>query len=106
MGQRYTKAECDILFQIDWAKHEAGAMRCTKVLLTPGQRWAITDFAFNVGVRRYCTSTLNKKLNRGDYAGAAAEFPKWKYGNVGGKATVLPGLVRRRADERRAFLTP
>lgn len=105
MGQTYTKAQCDMLFQIDWAKHDAGAMRCTKVPLTPGQRWAVVDFAFNVGVGNYCRSTLNKKLNAGDYAGAAAEFPKWKYGKVRGKAVVLPGLVRRRADEQRVFLT-
>ncbi len=45
-------------------------------------------------------STLLRKLNAGDHAGAADEFPKWNRG--GGK--VLRGLVRRRAAERKLFL--
>ncbi len=47
-------------------------------------------------------SGLLKKTNKGDFAGAAAEFHKWTKG--GGK--VLPGLVRRRAQEAELFLTP
>ncbi|MDP2640772.1 MAG: glycoside hydrolase family protein, partial [Betaproteobacteria bacterium] len=44
-------------------------------------------------------STLLKKLNAGDYSGAAAEFPKWN--KAGGK--VLKGLVARRAAEAELF---
>lgn len=105
-GMTLTKDQCDALFQLDWAKHEAGVLKCTKVPLTANQQWAVTDFAYNLGVSRYCNSTLTKKLNRGDYQGAADEFPRWVYGNVRGKATVLPGLVKRRAFERKVFLTP
>jgi GH24 family phage-related lysozyme (muramidase) len=39
------------------------------------------------------------KLNRGDYYGASAEFPKWR--KAGGK--ILKGLVRRRTMERELF---
>jgi len=44
---------------------------------------------------------LLKKLNAGDYPGAAAEFGKWVYG--GGKR--LDGLVKRRAAEKTLLLT-
>ncbi|EPF81527.1 lysozyme, partial [Acinetobacter gyllenbergii] len=45
-------------------------------------------------------STLLKKLNAGDFMGAADQFPQWNKG--GGK--VMKGLVRRRAAERELFL--
>ena len=47
------------------------------------------------------SSTLLRKLNAGDYAGAAEEFPKWCHGAGG---TLLTGLVTRRARERALFL--
>jgi GH24 family phage-related lysozyme (muramidase) len=43
---------------------------------------------------------LLKKLNAGDYAGAAAELLRWD--KVGGK--VLPGLAKRRKAEMEIFL--
>lgn len=56
---------------------------------------AIVDFAYNLGVAKYGGSTLRKRINTGDMAGARAELAKWVRG--GGK--VLPGLVARRAAE-------
>lgn len=69
------------------------------VKTTEKQQAALTDFAFNLGVRSLLASTLLRKLNRGDFGGASAEFPKWKF--AGGR--VLNGLVRRRAAERALF---
>ncbi|WP_335876684.1 lysozyme, partial [Acinetobacter baumannii] len=45
-------------------------------------------------------STLLKKLNKGDYQGAADQFLVWN--KAGGK--VMKGLVRRREAERALFL--
>ena len=61
---------------------------------------SLTSFAYNCGLGNLQKSTLLKKVNAGDFKGAADEFPKWNKG--GGK--VLPGLVRRRASERLLFL--
>jgi GH24 family phage-related lysozyme (muramidase) len=63
---------------------------------------AMVSFAFNVGLNAYRGSTLLRKHNAGDFAGAAAEFPRWVY--AGGE--VLPGLVRRREAERTLYLKP
>jgi lysozyme len=69
------------------------------VPLTQGQFDALVDFVFNLGAGALAGSTLRRKLNAGDYAGAAAEFPKWcRAGNQ-----VLPGLATRRARERALF---
>lgn len=71
-----------------------------KVPLTQNQYDALADFIYNVGATNFAKSTLLRKLNAKDYAGAAAEFPKWNKG--GGK--VLPGLERRRKKEQDLFL--
>ncbi len=62
---------------------------------------AIVDFTFNLGAGRLQTSTLRRRLNQRDWAGAVMELRRWVYG--GGK--VLPGLVTRR-DAEAAWLTP
>jgi lysozyme len=56
---------------------------------------AIADFAYNLVVTRLVASTLRRKLNANDIAGAKRELAKWVYG--GGK--MLPGLVKRRQAE-------
>jgi lysozyme len=56
---------------------------------------AILDFAFNCGTGALQNSTLRRRINADDDAGARTELMKWVRG--GGK--VLPGLVRRRAAE-------
>lgn len=96
MSLRYTDAQCAAILQKDIATHRAGLAKCITRRLNENQWAALTSFAFNVGVSKACGSTLVRKANMGDFAGASAEFPKWK--NAGGR--VLPGLVRRRAAER------
>jgi lysozyme len=46
-------------------------------------------------------STLRQKHNRGDYAGAAEEL--LKFTKAAGR--VLPGLVKRRNDEKALYLS-
>jgi lysozyme len=50
-------------------------------------------------------STLLKKLNAGDFDGAANEFLKWTKARKNGVPVVLPGLVRRRIAEQTLFLS-
>ena len=61
------------------------------------------SFIFNIGQGNYAGSTLRKKLDAGDYAGAAAEMDKWVYDTVNGKKQKVNGLIKRRADERALF---
>jgi GH24 family phage-related lysozyme (muramidase) len=71
----------------------------TTVPLTQNQFDALVSFTFNVGAGAFGGSTLLKRLNAGDYAGAAGEFAKWT--KSGGK--VFAGLVRRRTEEAALF---
>ncbi len=80
---------------------QAGIRELVKVPLTDGQLWALTSFVFNLGAGALRKSTLLKRLNAGDYAGAAGQFGFWV--NAAGKP--MPGLVRRRAEEKAMFLS-
>ena len=71
------------------------------VPINDNQLNALVDFAYNLGFNALKTSTLIRKLNAGDYNGAADQFDRWVY--AGGK--ILPGLVRRREAEKQLFVS-
>jgi lysozyme len=75
------------------------------VPLSANQRGALASFVFNLGPNALRGSTLRRKLNAGDYAGAAAEFKKWVKATVDGRVVTLDGLVTRRAAEAALFLS-
>ena len=97
---------CDRLQADYWLRHqdvpvaEQAVSRYVKVPLKQNQFDALVSFVFNLGVRDLKSSTLLKKLNARDYAGAAKEFERWIYANH----KILPGLVRRRKKEADVFL--
>lgn len=88
------------LEDIAWAEDAVNSK--VKVGLTQNQFDALVSFVFNVGATNFSKSTLLRKLNAGDYEGAADEFHRWKHQ----KGKVLRGLVRRRAEESEYFLSP
>ncbi len=55
----------------------------------------VLSFTYNVGAGALQASTLRRRINAGDWAGAQVEMRKWN--KAGGK--ILPGLVTRRAIE-------
>lgn len=94
-----TKEQALELLKKDIYDAEKSVNLSVKVPLTQNQFDALVSFTFNVGSGNLRKSTLLKKLNEGDYRGAADQFLRW-IGNP-----PLPGLQRRRAEERKIFLT-
>ncbi len=80
----------------DAAAVERQLAACIRVPLYQHEWDAYVSWAYNVGTGAACGSTLVRKLNAGDYVGACNELPRWNM--AGGR--VLPGLVKRRAQER------
>lgn len=80
----------------DVTKFEGAIKRCVKVPLSQNEYDAYVSLAYNIGTTAFCNSTLVKKLNSGDYAGACAEISRWNKA----KGKVLKGLTKRRAYER------
>lgn len=106
LGQRATDAQCTALLHKDIDVHLYGVKRCLKVPLNQNRQDAVVSFAFNVGVTAFCNSTLARKINAGDFAGATSEFHKWNKTTVKGRKVVLAGLVTRRACEAQLFNQP
>lgn len=99
LGQVKTDAECAVLLQSDVKTSEAAVKRLVKIKLTQGQFDSLVSFVFNVGEPNFAKSTLLRKINEEDCLSAAAEFSRWT--KAGGRE--LPGLVIRRAAERKQF---
>lgn len=94
---------------------EDAVRKCVKVPLFTHEFDVYTSLAYNLGGKAFCGSTLVRKLNTGDYAGACEEIKRWTCGpdptgkyalmypghHCGHGKAPLPGLVNRRAEEYR-----
>lgn len=98
-GLVWNQAQADAALERDLQKALNDARKVIDVALTDKQMAAITSFVFNLGIGNFRSSTLLKKINSNDVAGALAEFRRWD--KAGGK--VLAGLTKRRAAEAMLF---
>ncbi|MBS1794367.1 MAG: glycoside hydrolase family protein [Acidobacteria bacterium] len=73
------------------------------IALTQNQFDALVSLCYNIGVGGFLTSTVLRKLKEGDFKAAAAGFDLWNKGTVGGVKMPLPGLIKRRKEERDLF---
>ncbi len=101
LGDKITKAQALEYKQHDLKEFESTVNTGVKVPLTQNQYDALVSLSYNIGSGAFKGSTLLKKLNSGDYKGAADAFLSWV--NAGGKK--VQGLVNRRQKERELFLT-
>jgi len=99
-NRTFSMGEVDGILSADLIRFEAGIAKLFPVVLAQGQFDALVSFAFNLGLGGVQRSTLRQKVLRGEPE-AADEFLKFTRG--GGK--ILPGLVKRRQDERALFLS-
>jgi len=100
-GMKITRAQSDEILSRDLKDVEKTINRLVKVDLTQNEFDALVSLVFNIGGGAFGKSTLLKKLNAGDHKGAADAFLSWD--KAGGKT--LPGLTKRRKQERTQFLT-
>ncbi|AVF43592.1 lysozyme [Acinetobacter nosocomialis] len=99
-GDSCTSQQAEYYLLNDLTSFENAVNRLVKAKLTQNQFDALVSFTYNLGEANLGKSTLLKKLNAGDYQGAADQFLVWN--KAGGK--VMKGLVRRREAERALFL--
>lgn len=100
-GQRVDQAQVMAWLQEDVKDAEDAVNALVKVELTQDQFDALVSFVFNIGEGQFADSTLLRKLNAGDYEGAAKQFPRWNKDN--GKT--ISGLTKRRLLEQAVFNT-
>ena len=106
MGMEITEAQADARLVQDLATAENAIEKNVKVPLSQNQFDALVSFVFNVGAKNFQGSTLLKQLNRGQYEAAAAQFERWCHARdpKGGGMVRLPGLLKRRLEEKEVFL--
>lgn len=100
--QYVTPDQAESLLQQHVYKNTKEMLRLLSVPVSRNQFDALQSFIYNVGLGNFTKSTLLKKLNAGDYNGAAQEFMRWIYSGQ----TMLRALIQRRAAERDLFTTP
>ena len=96
MGDKITVERGLIRLKNDASEAEKAIDKCANVPMFQHEFDAWTSFVFNVGGTNFCKSTAARLLNEGKYAEACAQMSRWVY--QGDK--VLPGLVKRREEER------
>ena len=109
LGDTITPPQALARALVDVQQFEGAIKTCVTVPLTQNEYDAYVSFAYNVGSRAFCQSTLVKKLNLGDFKGACDELLRWRF--FQGKDCALPenrrlcgGLVKRRDAEYRQCL--
>lgn len=102
-GMVITKDQAVSMLQSRYNIVQNSVLNLVKVPLTQNQLGALVSFTYNVGVGNLASSTLLRLLNSKQAPQVVAQqFARWNL--AGGK--VLPGLVTRRANEAKLFLTP
>jgi lysozyme len=97
----WTRATGIKVFAKDILRYQEAVDRYVTVPLAQAQFDALVSLCFNIGIIGFRDSTLLRKLNAEDRRGAADEFLRWN--KAGGRVSL--GLSRRRAAERKLFLT-
>jgi len=99
-GMTIDEAQAEALLRADLQSAVDCVNRAVTAAITQNQFDALVDFCFNVGCGSLLKSTLLKKVNASDFAGAAEQFALWVH--AGGE--VVAGLVRRRKLEAEMFV--
>lgn len=59
-------------------QYEAAVKQCVKVPMHQHEFDAMVDTTYNIGAKGFCSSTIVRRLNVGDYAGACDAILLWK----------------------------
>ncbi len=102
MGDRKTPEECKNMLEERLEGFYGGVVACVPRLSTqsPERIASHVSLAYNIGVGAYCKSTVARRSNAGDWVGGCDAFLMWNKA----AGIPLPGLSRRRAEERKLCL--
>jgi len=97
--------EAEVLLDMDLTSAYTAIAGKIKPTLSDGEWAAILSLTFNIGVGAFLGSTVLKRINAGDKEGAAEAITWWNKATVNGQKVSVQGLVNRREDERKMFLS-
>lgn len=101
MGDTITPPQALVRALRDVQRFEGALKTCVTVPLHLHEYEAFLSLAYNIGSGAFCSSTLVRVLNSGDYRGACDQILRWdKF-----QGQPLPGLTKRRQEEHRKCLS-
>lgn len=100
MGDTCTRAQAEQWLKNDCKWVDSCLDKCVKVKISQNQFDALASFVYNVGETAFAKSTMLTVLNQGNFTAAANQFDRWVFDN----SKRIPGLVNRRAAEKKLFL--
>lgn len=107
MGRTYSDKDCMGRTAEAMLKASFGIYGCLPADLPIPVRGAFVDMAYNVGVAKFCGSSVAAAARAGDLRTACIRInekpdgsPQWIYARIAGAWVAMPGLVKRRAAER------
>lgn len=95
-GDKKTLAECKALLIKDLELYAKGIEACVKVPLPDERYVALVSFAYNVGVKAACGSSVVKLINMGQTRAGCDRLLQWNKA----AGITFPGLTKRRQRER------
>lgn len=101
-GVKITQDEAERILARDLPQYERAVAAAIRHRMNENQFAACVSLCFNIGTAAFARSSVVRRWNANDVAGAANAFLMW---TKAGKKT-LKGLVARRKAERELFLTP
>jgi len=105
-GMKVTRAEAEEHLRMALDRFAAQIRPAIKAPINANEFGAFVSLAYNIGAGGFRSSSALRHFNAGDKAKAANAMKAWNKARVGGKLTVLQGLVNRREDEVKLFQTP
>ena len=103
-GMRISEGEAEQLLARDLERFEEGVAGAVTAPITQAQFDALVSLSYNIGVGAFRRSTALRRLNKGDFEGAAEAITWWNKATVNGRKRPVLGLTRRRAAEAALFL--
>lgn len=79
MGDKTTPVKALQRAMADIAKYEGALKQCITAPLSQQEYDLWVDFSYNVGTHGFCTSTIARRINAGQYRASCDAVLMWKY---------------------------
>ena len=105
MGDTATMAECKAMLNKSLAEFSGHIDKCLPASLPDAPYVAFLSAAYNIGPVAFCGSSMARKASTGDVRGACDSLLLWDKVTIAGAKVRLPGLTKRRQEERALCLS-
>lgn len=100
IGDSITLERAESLLSKDANRRWDAVKHAVKVPVNENQKTAIVSLAYNIGVGGFLSSTVLKRINRGETEHKIREaWMMWNKGRIDGKLVEIRGLTIRRGEE-------